>query len=46
MVDYPLSEDDQKKLRIHKIKIGSKKEVTVSVPDDEEKRLKKSQQKK
>lgn len=36
MIGYPLNEDDQKKLKIHKIKIGSKKEVTVSVPDDEE----------
>lgn len=36
MVDYPFSEDDQKKLKTHKIKVGSKKEVTVSVPDDEE----------
>lgn len=36
MTEYPLSEDDQKKLKVHKIKIGSKKEVTVSVPDDEE----------
>ena len=41
MVDYPLNEDDQKKLRIHKIKIGSKKEVTVSVPDDEEEKTEK-----
>jgi len=41
MVDYLLSEDDQKKLRIHKIKIGSKKEVTVSVPDDEEEKTEK-----
>jgi hypothetical protein len=36
MVKYPFSEDDQKKLKPHKIKIGSKKEVTVSVPDDNE----------
>jgi hypothetical protein len=36
MVDYPFSEDDQKKLKIHKIKFGNKKEVTVSVPDDED----------
>ena len=36
MVDYPFSEDDQKKLKPHKIKIGSTKEVTVSIPDDEE----------
>jgi len=36
MVDYPFSEDDQKKLKTHKIKVGNKKEVTVSVPDDED----------
>jgi len=36
MIDYPFSEDDQKKLKTHKIKVGNKKEVTVSVPDDEE----------
>lgn len=34
MIDYPFSEDDQRKLKTHKIKVGSKKEVTVSVPDD------------
>src|SRR4030042_4329315 len=36
MVDYPFSEDDLKKLKTHKIKVGSRKEVTVSVPDDED----------
>lgn len=36
MIDYPFSEEDQKKLKVHKIKIGTKKEITVSVPDDEE----------
>jgi len=35
-VNYPFSEDDQKKLKIQKIRISDKKEVTVSVPDDEE----------
>lgn len=36
MTDYPFSDDDKRKLKTHKIKIGSIKEVTVSVPDDEE----------
>jgi hypothetical protein len=35
-VDYPFSEDDQKKLRPAKIRISGKKEVTVTVPEDEE----------
>jgi hypothetical protein len=35
-VDYHFSEDDLKKLRPHRIRISSKKMVTVSVPDDEE----------
>jgi hypothetical protein len=39
MVDYPFSEDDQRKLKPHKIKIGSTKEVTVFVPDDEEEKM-------
>ena len=34
--DYPFSEDDQKKLRTPRIRISSRKEVTVSVPDDEQ----------
>lgn len=36
MINYPFNEDDKRKLKTHKIKVGSKKEVTVSVPDDEE----------
>lgn len=36
LIDYPFNEDDQKKLRIHRIKVSSKKEVAVSVPDDED----------
>lgn len=36
LTDYPFNEDEQKKLKSHKIKISSIKEVTVSVPDDEE----------
>jgi hypothetical protein len=35
-VDYSFSEDDRRKLRTTRIRISSKKEVTVSVPDDEE----------
>jgi len=34
--DYPLSEDDEKKIRTSRIRISSKKEVSVSVPEDEE----------
>jgi predicted regulator of amino acid metabolism with ACT domain len=36
LTDYPFSENEQKKLKSHKIKVNSFKEVTVSVPDDEE----------
>ena len=46
MVDYLFSEDDQKKLKPHKIKVGSKKEVTVSIPDNEEEQPKISPTKK
>jgi hypothetical protein len=35
-LDYPFSEDDLKKLRPTRIRISSRKEVTVSVPEDEE----------
>jgi len=35
-ITYNFSVDDQKKLRTPRIRISSKKEVTVSVPDDEE----------
>ena len=38
-VDYPLSEDDKKKLKAPKIRISDKKEVSVSVPDDEAKEI-------
>jgi hypothetical protein len=37
LVDYPFNEDDERKLKVHKIKVGGKKEVSVSVPEDEEK---------
>lgn len=33
--DFAFSEDDQKKLKTHKIRISDEKEVSVSVPDDE-----------
>lgn len=36
LTDYPFTEDDEKKLRTTKIRISSKKEVSVSVPEDEE----------
>ena len=34
--DYPFTEEDQKKLKPSKIKIGATKEVLVNVPDDNE----------
>lgn len=36
MIDFPIKEEEQKKLKIHRIKISENKEVTVTVPDDEE----------
>ncbi len=35
LIEYPFSDDDQKKLRVQRIRISSNKEVTVSVPDEE-----------
>jgi hypothetical protein len=35
MVDYPFDSEEEKKLKPHKIRIGNKKEVVVSVPEDE-----------
>jgi len=35
-LEYPLSEDDQKKLKTPRIRVSDKKEVTISVPEDEE----------
>jgi hypothetical protein len=35
-INYPFSEDDLKKLKTPKIRISDKKEVSVSVPDEEE----------
>lgn len=40
LLDYPFSEDDEKKLKTHKIRISSKKEVSVIVPDDDEEVIK------
>jgi hypothetical protein len=34
-ITYPLTEDDQKKIRTHKVKSHEGKDVTVSVPDEE-----------
>lgn len=36
LLEYPLSENDQKKLKTHKIKLNSEKEIIVSIPDDGE----------
>jgi len=36
LTDYPYSEEDEKKLKVHKIKISSRKEVSVSVPEENE----------
>lgn len=33
-IEYPLTEDDQKKMRVIKIRTGNKKEVLVNVPDE------------
>lgn len=35
MVDYPFDPEEEKKLKPHKIRIGSRREVVVSVPEDE-----------
>jgi hypothetical protein len=35
LTDYPFKENDQKKLKAHKIKVSSMKEVTVTVPDND-----------
>ncbi|MBN1254813.1 MAG: hypothetical protein JXA50_06025 [Deltaproteobacteria bacterium] len=35
-VDYPFTEADEKKLKPSKIKISSKKEVSISIPEDDE----------
>lgn len=36
LVNYPFSEEDQSKLKVHKIRISDNKEVSVSVPDEED----------
>lgn len=36
LLDYPFNENDNKKLKIHKIRISGIKEVSVTVPDDDE----------
>jgi len=36
LFDYPFSDDDQKKLKTQKIRINEKKEVSVSIPDEEQ----------
>lgn len=36
LVDYKFTEDDEKKLKSSKIRLSGKKEISVSVPDDEE----------
>lgn len=36
LVDYKFNEDDEKKLKSPKIRLAGKKEVSVSVPEDEE----------
>jgi hypothetical protein len=35
LVDYPFSEEDEKKLKSPKIRLSGKKEVAVSIPDEE-----------
>jgi len=36
LTDYPFNEHDLKNLKTHRIKVSSTKEITVSIPDDEE----------
>jgi len=36
LVEYKFTEDDEKKMKTQKIRLSGKKEVSVSVPDDEE----------
>ena len=36
LIDYKFSEDDEKKLKSRKIRLAGKKEVSVSIPEDEE----------
>lgn len=36
LTDFPFSEIDEKKLRTQKIRISGKKEISVSIPDDED----------
>jgi len=35
LVDYPFTEEDEKKLKSPKIRLTGKKEITVSIPDEE-----------
>jgi hypothetical protein len=39
MTEFPFNEEEQKKLKTHRIKISENKEVTVTVPDDEEEKI-------
>jgi len=36
LVEYKFTEDDEKKMKSQKIRLSGKKEISVSVPDDEE----------
>jgi hypothetical protein len=35
LLDYPFTEEDEKKLKSPKIRLSGKKEITVSIPDEE-----------
>lgn len=35
LIDYKFSEDDERKLKTPKIRLSSKKEISVTIPDDE-----------
>jgi len=35
LINFPFSDEDEIKLKVHRIKIGSRQEVAVSVPDEE-----------
>jgi len=39
LTDFPFSEEDEKKLKPSKIKLSNKKEVSISIPDDQEEKI-------
>jgi hypothetical protein len=39
LIDYPFTEDEEKKLKTSKIKINNKKEVSITIPDDKDEKI-------